>query len=197
MKKKLTIGLTGGYGTGKSTILREFKRLGAKTISADKLARDVVKAGKPAWKRIVASFGRDILGSANAINRRKLAALVFNDPRKRKLLEKITHPEIIALIIKRMKASKRHIVVEAPLLFEARITHLFDYIITVTSDFKAVSKRTGKPSAAIRARMRSQMPLSKKAALSDFIIDNSGSLGDTRRAVKTIWNNLTKLSNYV
>lgn len=192
MRKKLAIGLTGGYGTGKSTVLREFKRLGAKTISADDIARDIVKPGKRAWKRIVASFGKDILERGNRINRGKLAAIVFSDPRKRKLLEKITHPEIIASIAKQVKASKKHAVVEAPLLFEARLTRLFDRVITVKSDFKSVSKRLGKPAGAIKARMRSQLPLAGKAALSDHVIDNSGPLAATRRVVKTIWNNLTK-----
>ena len=192
IKKKLAIGLTGGYGTGKSTVLREFNRLGAGTISADEIARDIVKPGKRAWKKIIALFGKDILESANRINRGKLAAIVFNDTRKRKQLERITHPDIIASISKQLKASKGPVVVEAPLLFEARLTKIFDYIITVASDFKTVAKRSGKPPADIRARMRSQLPLRKKAALSDYVIDNSGPREDARRAVKTIWNNLTK-----
>ena len=192
IKKKLAIGLTGGYGTGKSTVLREFNRLGAGTISADEIARDIVKPGKRAWKKIIALFGKDILESASRINRGKLAAIVFNDTRKRERLERITHPEIIASISKQLKASKGPVVVEAPLLFEARLTRLFDHIITVASDFKTVAKRSGKPPADIRARMRSQLPLRKKAALSDYVIDNSGPRADARRAVKTIWNNLTK-----
>ena len=192
IKKKLKIGLTGGYGSGKSMVLKEFSRLGAETVSADEIARDIVKPGRPAWKRIVKTFGRGILGSENRLDRKKLAAIIFKDPRKRRLLEKITHPGIITAINKELRASKKPVVVEAPLLFEARLGKLFDVIITVTADFKVVSRRLGEPSAAIRARIRSQMPAGKKADLSDFVIDNSGRRSAARRAVKSIWNRLTK-----
>lgn len=185
-KKRFIIGLTGGYGTGKTTVLAEFKRLGAAVFSADAASRSVMRPGGPAYRGVVKAFG--------TADRKKLAGIVFSDPRRRRQLERITHPAIKkalkSMISRAPKA--RHVVVEAPLLFEAKIGPMFDYVITVKAPLSSVKRRSKLAPAEAAARAASQMPLARKAALSDAVIDNSRGKKAAAARVKTIWHNLTK-----
>ncbi|MFH1369651.1 MAG: dephospho-CoA kinase [Elusimicrobiota bacterium] len=200
MKKPLIIGLTGGIGSGKTTVLKEFAKLGAATISSDSISRKIMRRGQPAWKKIAAFFGKSILHRSGSICRRKLGAIVFADRAKRKALEKITHPAIIKEIKDAVSvtAKKKNapVIVEAPLLFEAGLEEYFDKTIAVWAPKKLRFNRIGGKrrlnKRQIEARDKAQMPLNIKRKMANYPVNNSGTLPETKRIVKKIWNDLTK-----
>ncbi|THJ11933.1 MAG: dephospho-CoA kinase [Nitrospira sp. CG24C] len=167
----ILVGLTGGVATGKSTVAKMFKRCGAVVIDADELARDVVKPGKPAWREIVALFGKTVLSQDRSLNRQALGSIVFRNQKKRRQLERIIHPRVAREQVRLTKAIARKdpkavVIYEVPLLFEAGVDKRVDEIIVVTADrttqIARLKKRNGLTRAEAIRRIRSQMPLVKK-----------------------------------
>lgn len=195
------IGLTGGIASGKSTAAKEFSRLGFTVIYADAVSKELTGPGKLLLKKIAGKFGSSVIKKDGSLNRKKLAAIVFTSSKKRILLEKLTHPAIIAEIklraAKLLKNSKQPVIVEAPLLFEARLENIFDRIIVVWSpeklQIKRLRDRNGMGMISALNRLRAQIPLNKKLKLADFVIDNSKTIPATRKQVKTIFERLTKV----
>jgi dephospho-CoA kinase len=189
------IGLTGGIATGKSTVASMLRRLGAKIIDADELAREIVKPDREAWREIVEAFGRGILRKDRTLNREKLRKIVFADQRSRKLLESITHPRIRALARERIEKLAAEgaavIIYEAPLLFENRVHLWLRPVILVASNSKIQKRRLRErdrlSESEIRNHLGAQMPLEEKAKLADFVIENSGELKDLERQVREVW----------
>jgi dephospho-CoA kinase len=190
------IGLTGNIGCGKSVVARMFEELGARVIDADRIARLVVDPGEPAWKEIVKTFGKDILNQDGTINRGRLGEIVFNDKEKRETLNGITHPRIIERIKELIEESGREnvevVIVEAALIVEkGGMKPLINDLIVVTADEKAQIRRLmGRDRfsrEAALSRIRSQIPLSEKVGLATYVIDNSGTLEETRRQVEEVW----------
>ncbi len=190
------IGLTGGLGMGKTTALRFFKNLGAHTINADKLVHELLK--KPVIiKKLVALLSKDILvkkSSKVSINKKCMADIIFDDPQKQRSAEKVIHPEVIK-IAKKIKTKilnknrKAIIVFEVPLLFEAGYRKIFDKIIVVycnkaTAINRLIQQGLSKEQAI--KRMRAQIPISKKKAYADFLINNNSSISDTGSQVEAI-----------
>lgn len=176
------VGLTGGVATGKSTVAKMFKECGASVIDADELARGVVQPGKPAWRDIVHTFGREVLNPDRTINRRVLGSIVFIHPAKRRRLERIIHPRVareqIRLTKQIAKRNPRAIVIyDVPLLFEAGIDKRVNKVIVVTADRNTqvarLRKRNGLTKAEALRRIRSQMPLAKKRRLADYVLDGT------------------------
>lgn len=194
-RRFLLVGLTGGIGSGKSTVSRMFRDLGCLIIDADLLAREVVEPGQPAYDTIVAEFGREILEPDGQIDRKKLGILVFNDPEKRKRLEELTHPEIRARqagILEALAADGFDgiVIFDAALLVETGRAKNMDRLVVVTTDEATQTKRLVlrdniSSEEAVR-RIRSQMPLSEKVKLAHYVIDNSGSPDATLRQVKEV-----------
>jgi dephospho-CoA kinase len=194
------VGLTGGIACGKSIVSGMLREMGVPVIDADQIARDVVRPGEPAHKRIVREFGPNILNDDRTIDRERLGALVFADAERRRRLEGITHPEIfraIAQEVQRLR-SERHaklVVVDAALLFESGLAGSLDHNIVVTAPERIqigrLMARDGLTEAEAHRRIAAQMPSTEKEGLAQFIIDNSGSLEETRRAVAEI---LTQIS---
>lgn len=195
------IGLTGGLGTGKTTALKLFKNLGAYTINADKLVHEILK--KPVIiKKLSAILGEGILikkASKVSINKKRMADIIFNDPQKRRSAEKVIHPEIIK-IAKNIKteilAKKRGaiIVFEVPLLFEAGYRKIFDKVIVVYCNKATAIKRLRKHGLSeeqVLKRMSAQIPISRKKAAADFLINNNSNIGDIKPQVKAIFKKLT------
>jgi dephospho-CoA kinase len=178
----ILVGLTGSVATGKSTIATMFKQCGAVVIDADILARDVVTPGKPAWKEIAKTFGKGVLNSNRTLNRHALGAIVFRHPAKRLVLERIIHPRV-AREQKRLtrQAAKNNpnavVIYDVPLLFEAGIDKRVDATIVVTADRETqiarLKQRNGLSRAEAIRRIKSQMPLSKKVRLADYVIDGT------------------------
>jgi len=134
----IIVGLTGGIASGKTTVAAEFRKLGAYVIDADKIAHEIAEIKSPAWQRIVESFGHAILLKNGEINRKKLGGIVFQDDKKRKLLESITHPEILSTInaeieVESLNGRHRVIIIDAALLFESGLYKKMDKSIVVCS----------------------------------------------------------------
>jgi dephospho-CoA kinase len=192
----ILIGLTGGVATGKSTVAKMFKRCGAVVIDADELAHEVIKPGKPAYREIVALFGRTVLNQDRSLNRQALGGIVFHNPKKRRQLERIIHPRV-AREQQRLtrqaarKNPKAVVIYDVPLLFEAGIDKRVDKTIVVTADRETqiarLKTRNGLSGADAIRRIRSQMPLSKKICLADIVIDGTLPHQDAMKAVRSIF----------
>jgi dephospho-CoA kinase len=189
----ILVGLTGGVATGKSTVAKMFKQCGAVVIDADKLAREVVKPGKPAWQAIIKTFGRSILKSDRTIDRHALGAIVFGNRAKLRQLERIVHPRVAqeqARLTRRAarKNPKAVVVYDVPLLFEAGVDRRVDKIIVVTADQETqiarLRKRNGLSRAEAIRRIKSQMSLDKKARLADIVLNGTKSRSLLKKEVR-------------
>jgi dephospho-CoA kinase len=192
------VGLTGGIASGKSTVARLLEALGAPVVDADRLARVVVEPGKPAWTEIVREFGRDILLPDGSIDRKKLGDIVFADEHKRRILGAITHPRIAAAAeeetARHAAAGEPIVIYEAALLVENGLHHLLDGLIVVDASparqLERALLRDGITPDQARARIAAQLPLERKLAVATHVIDNSGTIEETRAQVERIWREL-------
>jgi dephospho-CoA kinase len=202
----LVVGLTGGIVSGKTTVARMFKELGAKIIDADIIAREIVQPNKKAWTKIVENFGEEILKENQEINRKKLGSIVFSNQTKLNLLNKITHPVIIENIKLHLSQIRQQAtrdnedvtcIIDAPLLFEAQLEKLMDKTIVVYISEKEqlirLLKRDGMPIEEAHKRIRAQMPLKVKTNLADYVIDNSLSPENTKKQVIHLWKKLNDI----
>ncbi|MBB3867713.1 dephospho-CoA kinase [Geobacillus sp. NFOSA3] len=197
----LTIGLTGGIASGKSTVTEMIRGLGIPVIDADQVARDVVKVGEEAYEQIIKTFGQDILQENGEIDRAKLGAIVFYNEQERKKLNAIVHPAVRRRMLAEKEAyvqkGAKTIVLDIPLLFESELTHLIDKIIVVYVDndiqLERLMKRNGFSEEEALARIRSQMPLHEKVKKADAVINNNGTIEETKQQLLQIlkeWNAL-------
>lgn len=183
------IGLTGSFGSGKTTVAEMFRRAGAKIIDADAIAREVVAPGSPALKEIVQLVGPQVIGPDGRLDRSALADGIFSDERLRRQVNAIIHPRVREIELRQLEKWRDEplVVLCVPLLLENRMEHLVDYIVVVTVDettrFERLKRRDGLSDQQIRARLAAQMPQQEKVARADFVIDNSGSLEQTERQV--------------
>lgn len=191
----MLVGLTGGIGGGKSTVLEFFKRQGAFVQDADALVKEALseKHG-PVLKKIRRAFGPGYFAKNGGLDRAKMAGLVFRDKAARRVLERIVHPEVRRRMRANLSRRKGTIAVcDIPLLFESGWTGDFDAIVVVDAP-KAVRLRRllkkGFSKKDVAARMRSQWPMAKKKARADFLIKNEGSKMNTKKQVQRIWNQL-------
>jgi dephospho-CoA kinase len=188
-----TIGLTGGLGSGKSTVLKMFKRLGAMTLDADRMAHRCLAPGTAAYRKIIRRFGRNVLGGQGKIDRRRLGEIIFKDTRSRAALERWVHPEVKAEIQKRLDClpASRIAVIEVPLLFESGFQDLFDRVAVVWCGERErrerlIRRNHWKP-PELETRLNAQWPLLRKRRLADIVIDNSKRKDATWKQVETIW----------
>ena len=202
----LRVGLTGGIACGKSSIAAMLVKRGAHFLQADGLAHQLYAPGTATYDKVVRSFGREILNEDGAINRSKLAYLVF--PSRIGELNAIVHPEVVKRQnswMSEVEQSDPHgiAVVEAALLIEAGADKDFDKVIVVTCDFEQkverFARRTNVPLQVARAeverRSAAQFSYEEKAQRADYIVDNSGSAEDTERQVDLIWRELQRLAS--
>jgi len=204
----LIVGLTGGIVGGKSTVALMFRDLGANIIDADKLGHSVILPYKPAWKKIVKLYGKDILRNDLTIDREKLGKTVFTNQILLKKLNEITHPEIIKIIKKEINSAKNKshnqgkiLMVDAALIYETKIDKLMDKIIVIYIDkdeqIKRLIKRNNLSKDEASQRIKSQMPMEIKVEMADYVIDNNNSLDMTKKQVVKIWDELMSLANSV
>lgn len=185
------IGITGGMGTGASTVSRYFEAEGARRIDADRIARSVI-GRKDVRRRLVQRFGKEIL-RGRAIDRKALARAAFSDRQALRALCGITHPVIIRGIESAISRGVRRrcpVVVDAPLLIESGLYRRMDAVIVVRAPRrKRILRclRKGYGRAEIERRMAAQCAAEKKRRHADFIIDNGGSRNETKRQVKRLW----------
>jgi len=201
----LIIGLTGGIVGGKSTAASMFKDLGVKIVDVDKIGHSVILPHRPAWKKIIRLFGKDFLRNDLTINRRKLGKIVFTNQTFLKKLNEITHPEIIKLIKKEINLARNKtynqekiLIIDAALIYEAKMDRLMDKTIVVyineDEQVKRLIRRNNLSKEEALQRIKSQIPMKEKVKMADYVIDNSSSLGKTKKQVEKIWEELVSLA---
>jgi len=190
------IGLTGGIATGKSTVSAILKKAGAVIIDADRIARQVVKKGLPAYREILDNFGESILLPDGEINRSVLGNIIFTDPHRKQLLNRIVHPHVGREMDRRLSALENRspdaiIVLDIPLLFEAEMHKNLSNVIVVYApahiQIERLMKRDNISKADAVARVQSQMPIEEKKDRGTIVIDNSGTIEDTRKQTLQIF----------
>lgn len=188
-------GLTGGIASGKSVVRRMFQRHGAVVIDADELARQVVEPGQPAFAEIAAAFPGVIDPASGALDRKKLAGVIFSDPAARRRLNEITHPRIGALA-QRLKDEAQAqgapvVLYEAPLLIENGLHQQTDGVVLVSVPLdvqhQRLQKRDGLTAEEAKARIAAQLSLEEKRKVARWIIDNGGPLEATEAQVAAVW----------
>jgi len=193
----MIIGLTGSFGSGKSTIAGFFQSFGAKVVDADRIARNLILPGRVCYGEIVKYFGKGILNSRGNISRKKLSGIVFTDNKLLARLNKIVHPQVIKVIRKEIqRAAGKIIILDVPLLFESHLDKLADKIIVVKLDkrkqINRLLKKTSLNEDDILRRISAQMSLSEKLRRADFIIDNNRTTREAKKEVEKIWRLLWK-----
>ena len=191
----LKIGLTGGIGTGKSSVTEAFQSLGAAVINADLLGHDAYLPGTIGFEEVVTEFGQEIVGSDGQIDRKKLGPIVFSDSSKMDRLNEIMHPLIRDLIDERLvsleSSQNKVAVVEAAILIEAGWKSLFDEIWVVISDREEVISRLGVRNGLSREdavkRIDSQMSNNERIEHGDVVVENTGSMEDLQTRVNSLW----------
>jgi dephospho-CoA kinase len=195
------IGLTGGIASGKSTVSKILRSLGAVIIDADIVARRIMEPGQDTLELVVEEFGRSILKDDGTLDRKLLGSIVFNNKGRLDKLNSITHPEIRRMIEKQLEIitdSGREgiVVIDAAVLIESGMDNIVDEVWLVYIDFNTQVKRLVERDSITlpeaEARIRSQLPVEEKIKKSHRIIDNTGGLDSTREQVKDLWDEFTR-----
>jgi dephospho-CoA kinase len=193
----LLVGLTGGIGTGKSTVARMLESRGAVVFDADVLARQAVAPGTPGFDQVVERFGPNVLAPGGGLDREALASVVFSDPAARRDLEGIVHPEVRRMFAEgceEYKDSDRVVIFSAPLLVETGMHTAFDLLIVVSApvvtQIERLMRGRGMAERDVRARIAAQLPLEAKADVADILVDNEGTLEDLEGRVERVWRDL-------
>ena len=192
------IGLTGGIGSGKSTVSQFLAELGAVIVDADRVGHEAFKPDTDVWREVVAAFGRQILTPNGDIDREKLGETVFANPESLLRLNQITHPRIYEMVKARLEEYRRQgvsvVVLEAPLLIEAGWSSLVDEVwVTVASEptvLRRLKERPGLSEQQSLARIHSQLPSEERIKHADVIINNDGSLNELKAKVRELWQGL-------
>lgn len=187
-------GLTGGIGSGKSTVARLLRERGVPVVDADELAREAVAPGSAGLGEVVAAFGPEVLDSAGALDRQRLGERVFADTEARKRLNSITHPIVRRLSQERFAELDRQGIelaaYDVPLLFEVGLDAVLKPTVVVASSeatqLARVSARDGLSEAAVQARIAAQMPLDEKRRRADHVLENDGSLAELAQKVDAL-----------
>jgi dephospho-CoA kinase len=193
----LLVGLTGGIGTGKSTVARMLEKRGAVVFDADVLARQAVAPGTPGFDQVVERFGPNVLAPGGGLDREALGSIVFSDPAARRDLEGIVHPEVRRMFAEgceEYRDSDRVVVFSAPLLVETGMHTAFDLLIVVSApvatQIERLMRGRGMAERDVQARIAAQLPLEAKAEVADILVDNEGTLEDLEGRVERVWRDL-------
>ncbi len=196
----MTVAVTGGPGSGKSTVCERLRDRGAVWVSADALARDAVAPGTPGLSAVVRRFGDEILADDGTLDRRCLRRRILADPKARRDLERIVHPEVIRRLAAEMAEARRRgiplFVAEIPLLFEGGLETRFDRTVAVVAgretQIRRLMDRDAVDRAGAKALLDAQMKGTEKAARADRVIENGGGMKDLRAAADRIYAEWTK-----
>lgn len=194
------IGLTGGIGSGKSTVSRFLAELGAVVIDADKVGHEAFKPGTESWKEVIAAFGREVLTPGGEIDRQKLGEIVFGKPDLLSRLNQVMHPRVYDMVKAQLEEYRQQgvkvVVLEAPLLVEvntkgASLIELVDEVwVTVASEATIVRRLEERPDLSREqalARIKSQLSSRERIKRADVVINNDGDLGDLKARVGGLW----------
>jgi len=192
------IGLTGGIGSGKSTVSQFLAELGAVILDADRVGHEALKPDTEVWREVVAAFGRQVLTPGGNIDRAKLGEIVFGKPESLSRLNQIMHPRMFDMVKAQLEGYRRQgvdvVVLEAPLLIEAGWTSLVDEVwVTVASEaavLRRLQERIGLSQSESLARIRSQLSSEERTKHADVIINNDGNLDELRVKINELWKGL-------
>lgn len=200
----ILVGLTGGIASGKSEVSKIFKKLGAYLIDADEIARALLDPKTPTWEKVVDCFGRDILQPDQRIDRKRLADIVFDDPKKLAALNAILHPVVFAEEERRRKAieladPQAVVILDVPLLIETQAYKRVDKVVVVTVDPKTqmrrLMQRNGLSKQEAEKRILAQTPLKEKEIYADYLVDSSDSLAKIEPRIRQIFEELKRLAS--
>jgi dephospho-CoA kinase len=193
----LLVGLTGGIGSGKSTVARLLERHGAILIDADALAREAIARGTSGFDRVVEAFGTEMVAPDGDLDRARLAALVFSDPERKSVLESIVHPEVarrFGELVEPHRGTADVVVYVTPLLVELGLAPAFDVVVVVTASphlrVSRVASDRGLSPEDVRGRMATQASDEQRAEVANVLIDNDGTLAELERQVDRLWADL-------
>jgi dephospho-CoA kinase len=191
----MRVGLTGGVGSGKSTVAALLAEHGAIVIDADAIAREVVEPGTPGFAAVVEAFGPDVVGQDGRLDRPALAAIVFGDESRRLELNAIVHPLVGQRTVELAESAPADAVVvyDIPLLVEGNMAGGFDFVLVVQADVETRLARLAARGMAehdARERMAAQASDEQRRAVADAVVDNNGSLDELRARVDDVWNRL-------
>jgi dephospho-CoA kinase len=190
------LGLSGGIGSGKSTVAKILTDLGAVVIDADVIAREVLEPGQIGYENTILSFGESVLSESGSIDRKKLAELVFQNPVQLAKLEAIIHPAVIDRVaqIRESLPETSTVVYDTPLMFEKQLQGQFDKVLIVSADIELRRSRLlerGLELNDINARMANQATDEQRESIADFVIQNNGSLAQLQEQVAKVWQQIT------
>jgi dephospho-CoA kinase len=189
------IGLTGGIGSGKSTVAQFLAELGAVVIDADKVGHEAFKPATPAWNDVVAAFGKEVIAENGEVDRKKLGAIVFGSPEALQKLNRIMHSRMREMVREQIEEYRRQgvdvVVLEAPVLIEANWTPLVDEVwVTLASESEVVRRlkeKRGLEEEQILARIHSQISSEERMKHASVVINNDGDLDEMKKKVKELW----------
>jgi dephospho-CoA kinase len=197
----ILVGLTGGIGSGKTTVARMLASHGAVIVDADELARAALEPGTRAYKHVSDLFGEQILGPDGRIDRQALAAVVFSDEEKRRALESITHPEVFRLLaetVEKFRETNDVVVFDAPLIIETGFHEAVDVLVVVTAPVEQRIERVRRDRAMSEAeaavRMAAQVDPEARDAAADVLIHNDGDVDELQARVDELWADLSSRS---
>lgn len=194
------IGLTGGIGSGKTSVAAKLRALGARVFDADEAAKNAVLPGSEGFFKVVETFGPQIVDADGKLNRMALAEIVFNDKAALKRLEEIIHSyvwqETDKFLSECQQSGERAAVLDIPLLIECgwhqKVDEVWLVVLPVEEQIMRTMKRSGMTAEAVQARIAAQMPLDQKKKYATLVIDNSGAWEETEKQVITAWEKAVK-----
>lgn len=192
----ITVGLTGGIGSGKSEVARLLAEHGAVVVDADALAREAVEPGTPGLAAVVAEFGTEVLAEDGSLDRARLGGIVFADPARREALEAIVHPYVGRRSAELMAAAPPDAVVvyDVPLLVEKRLQGHYDVVVVVDvgeeTQIRRLLAAREMTETEVRARITAQASRAERLAVADVVVDNEGDLDSLRARVDEVWKEL-------
>ncbi len=198
----LLVGLTGGMGTGKTTVAKFLNELGAFIIDADQICRQLMEPNQLAWKEIIREFGTEILDNENQIIRSKLAEIVFNDPVKKEILENILHPKVFDAEKQRfLEIQQRYprsiVILDSPLLIESGNYRKVDKVVVVVCNeilqLKRILDSNRFTKIDIERRIQNQMSSREKIKFADYVIHNDTDKLELKIKVRNLYENLRNL----
>jgi len=194
----LLVGLTGGIGSGKSTVARMLEKRGAVVFDADVLAREVVEPGTPGHTAVLERFGANVLAPGGELDREALGSIVFADPAARRDLEAIVHPEVrrrFAEGTEVYRDTERVVIFSAPLLVETGMHSAFEVLVVVSASnatqIDRLMRDRGMSEEAVRSRIAAQATPDARAEVADVLVDNEGTLEELERQVDRLWSDLS------
>ena len=199
----LLVGLTGGMGSGKTTVGNLFKALGAYVLDADEICRSLVEPEKPAWREVIDLLGNGIVRDDQTLDRRKIADIVFKHPEKKKALEAILHPRVIEeeqVLYKEIlrKDPEALVIIDAALLIESENYRKVDKVIVIACDEETQLRRIMAKNMFSREdaqrRLQQQMPLEEKIKFADFVLHNDSGLSELKKKVEELFYQLQQLT---